>query len=130
MDQPERSVPEPVGAIPPDGLLLILSNLPDADVAGTLARVLVEERLAACVSVLGACRSVYRWQDAVEEADEVTVLVKTTRRRHAACQQRLKALHPYEEPEIVTIVPDAVWPAYAQWAIAETREAFGRRGRS
>ena len=128
MDQPERSVPEPVSAIPPDGLLLILSNVPDADVAGTLARTLVEERLAACVNLLGACRSVYRWQGAVEEADEVTVLVKTTRRRHAACQQRIKALHPYEVPEIVTIAPDAVWPAYAHWAIAGTREAFGRRG--
>lgn len=126
MDEPERSVPEPVRAVPPDGLLLVLSNVPDDDSAADIARALVEERLAACVNVLGACRSVYRWQGAVEEAEEVTILVKTTRRRHAACQQRLKELHPYEVPEIVTISPDAVWPSYASWAIAETREAFGR----
>lgn len=105
---------------PPDALLLILSNLPDRDTAEALARTLVGERLAACVSILGACTSVYRWQGAVEEADEVTVLVKTTRLRHVACRQRLKALHPYEVPEIVTIAPEAVWPAYAQWAATET----------
>lgn len=128
MDPADRPVPEPVRIAPPDGLLLILSNVPDQGVAATIARALVDERLAACVNVLGACRSVYRWKAEVEEADEVTLLVKTTRRRHAACQERLKALHPYEVPEIVTIAPDAVWPAYAHWAIAETRAAARGRG--
>lgn len=128
MDPADRPVPEPVRIAPPDGLLLILSNVPDQGVAATIARALVDERLAACVNVLGACRSVYRWKGEVEEADEVTLLVKTTRRRHAACQERLKALHPYAVPEIVTIAPDAVWPAYAHWAIAETRAAARERG--
>lgn len=123
MTTPGRSVPERARAAPPDGLLLILSNVPDGAVALAIARALVDERLAACVNVLGACRSIYRWQGKIEEADEVTLLVKTTRRRHAACQRRLKALHPYEVPEIVTVSPDAVWPAYASWAIAETRGA-------
>ncbi|MFO1299442.1 MAG: divalent-cation tolerance protein CutA [Burkholderiaceae bacterium] len=127
MDPAERSVPEPVRIAPTDGLLLVLTTVPDRDVAASIARTLVDERLAACVNVLGECRSVYRWKGAVEEAGEVTLLVKTTRRRHAACQQRLKALHPYEVPELVTIAPDAVWPAYASWAIAETRDAFGGR---
>ncbi len=121
MDTAGRPVPEPVRAVPPDGLLLLLSNVPDRAVASAIAQALVEERLAACVNILGECRSVYRWQGRVEQADEVTLLVKTTRRRHAACRQRLKDLHPYEIPEIVTIAPDAVWPAYAAWAIAETR---------
>jgi periplasmic divalent cation tolerance protein len=127
MEPAERSVPEPVHVAPPDGLLLVLSNVPDQEVAAAIARALVDERLAACVNILGACRSIYRWRGEVEEADEVTLLVKTTRRRHAACLQRLEALHPYEVPEIVTIVPDAVWPAYASWAIAETRVASSRR---
>ena len=127
MDPAERSVPEPVRIAPPDGLLLVLTNVPDHDVAASIARTLVDERLAACVNVLGECRSVYRWKGAVEQADEVTLLVKTTRRRHAACQRRLKALHPYEVPELVTIAPHAVWPAYASWAIAATRDAPGGR---
>ncbi len=106
----------------PDSLLLILSNLPDRALASTIARTLVEERLAACVNVLGACRSVYRWQGAIEEADEVTLLVKTTRARHDACTRRLAALHPYDVPEIVTLAPEAVWPAYAAWVNDETSD--------
>ncbi len=111
---------------PPDSLLLILSNLPDRETAQEIAHTLVGERLAACVNLLGTCTSVYRWQGRVEEAEEVTVLVKTTRLHHAACRQRLASLHPYEVPEIVTIAPEAVWPAYAQWAADETRNASGR----
>lgn len=101
-------------------LRLILCNVPDDAAASAIARMLVEERLAACVNVLGACRSFYRWQGAIEQATEVTILVKTTRGRHDACAQRLAALHPYDVPEIVTIAPEAVWPDYARWAADET----------
>ncbi|MCO5101943.1 MAG: divalent-cation tolerance protein CutA [Burkholderiaceae bacterium] len=101
-------------------LRLIVSNVPDEAVAATIARALVDERLAACVNVLGACRSVYRWHGAVETADEITLLVKTTRARHDDCVRRLAALHPYDVPEIVTLAPEQVWPAYARWAADET----------
>ncbi len=123
MPAAESSASEAARLASPDGLLLILSNLPDRETAEEVAHTLVGERLAACVNILGTCTSVYRWQGEVEEAEEVTVLVKTTRLRHAACRQRLDALHPYEVPEIVTIAPEAVWPAYAQWAAGETRDA-------
>jgi len=123
MQAAESSDPEAARLASPEGLLLILSNLPDRETAEEVAHTLVGERLAACVNILGTCTSVYRWQGDVEEAEEVTVLVKTTRLRHAACRQRLDALHPYEVPEIVTIAPEAVWPAYAQWAAGETRDA-------
>lgn len=103
-----------------EALRLILCNVPDDAAASAIARTLVEERLAACVNVLGTCRSVYRWQGAIEEAAEVTILVKTTRARHDACAQRLAVLHPYDVPEIVTIAPEAVWPDYARWAADET----------
>lgn len=101
-------------------LRLVLSNVPDEAVASMIAHALVDERLAACVNVLGVCRSVYRWQGAVETGDEITLLVKTTRTRHDACVRRLAALHPYDVPEIVTLAPEAAWPAYAQWAVDET----------
>ncbi len=101
-------------------LRLVVSNVPDASVAGTIAQALVDARLAACVNVLGACRSVYRWQGAVETANEITLLVKTTRARHDECVRRLAALHPYDVPEIVTLAPEQVWPAYGQWAADET----------
>ena len=103
------------------GLRLVVSNVPDEGVASTIARTLVDERLAACVNVLGRCRSVYRWQGTIETADEITLLVKTTPACHDDCVQRLAALHPYDVPELVTLAPDAVWPAYAQWVVDETR---------
>ncbi|MGD9944858.1 MAG: divalent-cation tolerance protein CutA [Burkholderiaceae bacterium] len=126
----ERSIPEPVGIAPPDGVLLLLSNVADDDAAHRIARTLVEERLAACVNLLPGCTSIYRWQGAIEEAQETTLLIKTSRRRHAACQQRLKELHPYEVPEMVTVAPDAVWPAYASWVLAETRPARQRQAKA
>ncbi|HLT26714.1 MAG TPA: divalent-cation tolerance protein CutA [Zeimonas sp.] len=110
---------------PATELRLVVSNVPDDAAASTIARALVDECLAACVNVLGACRSVYRWQGAVESADEITLLVKTTRARHDECVRRLAALHPYDVPEIVTLAPEAVWPSYAQWAIDETAPSAG-----
>ncbi len=101
-------------------LRLVVSNVPDEALASSIANALVGERLAACVNVLGRCRSVYRWQGAVETADEITLLVKTTRERHEECVRRLAALHPYDVPEIVTLAPEHVWPAYARWAADET----------
>jgi periplasmic divalent cation tolerance protein len=62
---------------------------------------LVQERLAACVNILPGMRSIYRWKGAVEEADEVLLLIKTTGARFAALRDRVKELHPYETPEIV-----------------------------
>lgn len=106
-------------------LRLVVSNVPDETVAARIAHALVDERLAACVNVFAACRSVYRWQGAIETADEITLLVKTTRARHHECVRRLAALHPYDVPEIVTLAPEQVWPAYAQWAADETAADAG-----
>ena len=61
-----------------------------------------------------------------EEADETLVLFKTTRNRYRAFEERLRALHPYELPEIVALSPDAVLPAYAAWVIGETRRRLAR----
>ena len=125
-EAPARPKPEPVGIPPPDGLLLVLTTVATAEQAAAIARTLVEERLAACVNQLPGCRSVYRWQGAIEEADETVLLIKTTRARHAALQKRLLALHPYELPELVTVTPDAVLPAYAAWVVAQTRRSLVR----
>lgn len=118
---PERPVPRPVGVAPLNGVLLVLTNVPDEETAEEIAQALLRERLAACVNVLAPCRSVYRWQGDVEEADEIPLLIKTTVDRHAALQARLVELHPYDVPEVLAWRPDAVFPAYASWVIGETR---------
>lgn len=95
--------------------LVCLCTCPGADVAARIARALVEERLAACVNVLPGVRSVYRWQGAVEEADEVLLVAKTTRAALPALRARLPALHPYELPELVAVEVADGLPAYLRW---------------
>jgi periplasmic divalent cation tolerance protein len=115
--------PSEVGIAPPDAVVLALANAPDPQVAQRIARALVEERLAACVNILGACESVYRWQGAIEQATEVPLLIKTTRRRWTAMAARFVELHPFEVPELIAFAPDAILPAYAAWVIGQTRES-------
>ncbi len=83
--------------------------------AMTVARTLVEERLAACVNVLPAMASVYRWQGEVQQEVEEQVVIKTTSERVAALEQRLREMHPYELPEFLVITADAGSEAYLRW---------------
>ena len=87
----------------------------NADEAARIGRAMVEERLAACVNILGPGRSIYRWQGKVEQADEVPALFKTTIDQADAIIARIAELHSYDVPAV------AVWPiaklpvAYAEW---------------
>ena len=101
-------------------ILLVVTNLPSRETAETLARHLVEKQVAACVNVLPACRSVYRWKGAVEWADEVPLMIKTTEARYAALEHAIRELHPYELPEIVAVPVTNGLPEYLAWVAAET----------
>lgn len=103
--------------------LLVLTNLPDRDAAMKLAAAIVGERLAACVSVLAGCTSIYRWKGAVEEAAEVPVLMKSNAARYAELEAAIRRLHPYEVPEIIALrVVDGL-PQYLAWIAEETGTA-------
>ena len=106
----------------PEETLLVLTNLPDADSAGRIGRLLVEQRLAAFVNIMAPCTSVYRWNDAVEAATEIPLLIKTTLARYPALQAALTAAHPYELPEIVAVPLHEGLPAYLAWVGAETAD--------
>ena len=105
--------------------LLVFTNLPDRDAALVLARALVERRLAACVNVLGACTSVYRWQGDMEESAEVPVLLKTRATRYAEVEAAIRELHPYELPEIVAVPIVRGLPEYLDWVAEETAIPIG-----
>ena len=100
--------------------LLILTNLPDQASAETLARALVEQKLAACVNILAPCTSIYRWKDNIENAQEIPLLIKTTSDVYAAMEDTIQRLHPYELPEIVQVPISGGLHAYIQWLIGET----------
>jgi periplasmic divalent cation tolerance protein len=80
----------------------------------------VAGRLAACVSVLAQCRSVYRWQGTIGNATEIPLLIKTTEARYAAVEAAILARHPYELPEILAVPIAHGLPAYLAWVAAET----------
>jgi periplasmic divalent cation tolerance protein len=99
---------------------VVLVTGPDAAFAERVAGHLVEERLAACVSVLGPTTSVYRWQGKLERASEVQLVVKTTQERVPALVERIKELHPYKVPEVLVLAVESGLPAYLAWVIDET----------
>lgn len=103
-------------------VLMVLSNLPDRASAEALARHLVERRLAACVNILGGCRSVYRWEGKVESTDEVPVLVKTTAARYTALEAAIRAHHPYDIPEIIALPVTRGLEQYLRWVHDATGE--------
>lgn len=103
-------------------VLLVLTNVPDNESAHTIARNVVERRLAACVNVLPSVCSVYQWQGQVEEATEVTMLIKSTQDRYADLEAAIKEAHPYDVPEIIAVPVTAGLPAYRNWVLSETKK--------
>lgn len=95
-------------------------SCPDAQTATRIARALVDERLAACVQVLPGMVSTYRWQGAVQVADEVLLLIKTSRACLQALEARLPALHPYDLPELIVLEAVGGLDRYLHWVEAET----------
>src|SRR3990172_12678820 len=102
-------------------ILLVITNLPDAQAAGQLAQRLIEERAAACVNQLASCSSTYRWQGKIEIATEVPLLIKTTRAAYPRLEQLIRTVHPYELPEIIAVPVIAGLPAYLSWIDNETK---------
>ena len=105
--------------------LLVLTTMPEREAALKLARVLVEKRLAACVNVLSGCTSVYRWEDNLEHAEEVPLLIKTRAGRYAELEAAIRSLHPYELPEIIAVPVVHGLADYLGWVAEETAIAIG-----
>ena len=99
---------------------IVLMTAPDAKVAATIARALVDERLAACVNVVSGVRSIYRWQGELQDDAEVLLLAKTRADRCAALAARVEALHPYELPEILVLPVRGGSERYLDWVLSES----------
>ncbi len=90
----------------------------NAEEAERIGRQVVEERLAACINILGPCHSIYRWRGAIETADEVPAILKTTSAQADGLVARIAALHSYDVP-CVTVWPiDKLLVSYANWVEA------------
>lgn len=103
--------------------LQVATTIDTAERAQELARRLVEQHLAACVQVVGPITSIYRWQGQVEQSQEWLCLIKTTAANYAALEAAIRALHPYDVPEIIATPVVAGNPDYLAWVAQETRDA-------
>jgi periplasmic divalent cation tolerance protein len=100
-----------MGAAP----LIVLCTCPDDAAARRIARVLVEEGLAACANALPGVVSTYRWQGDIHEDQEVLLLIKSNVTAYEALEARIRALHPYELPEVVAVPIVRGSTAYLSW---------------
>ena len=100
--------------LPMGEFIVVLTTCPDEATAARVARDLVESGLAACVN-RQTVRSTYRWQDRLEDEPEVLLVIKTLADRYADLEMHLKAIHPYEVPEVVALPVSAGSEAYLAW---------------
>jgi periplasmic divalent cation tolerance protein len=106
----EGDMPEPASTV-----RIVLTTTADPEEASRLGRVMVEERLAACATLVPAAQSIYRWQGQIETAGETLLLLKTEAAQVAALEARLQALHSYETPEFLVFTVESASHAYLEW---------------
>jgi len=107
--------------LPPEEVRVVLVTAPDAETGARLARTLVEERLAACVSLVPGVRSIYRWEGRIHDDAEVLLIVKTGADRCEALGARVRTLHPYALPEVLALAAAGGSADYMAWVTAETQ---------
>lgn len=100
-----------------EGFIVALTTAPDGRVARRMARTVVEERLAACVNIVGPIKSVFRWKGGVEQAAEHLLVMKTTVDCTPALGARIEELHPYETPEFLSLPAVGGVQAYLEWIV-------------
>jgi periplasmic divalent cation tolerance protein len=95
--------------------IVVYCTCANAEEAGRIAHLLVEERLAACVSIVPEVKSVYRWKGAVETASEWLLAIKSSRERFDALRAAIEKAHSYEVPEVVAVPVVDGSPNYLNW---------------
>jgi periplasmic divalent cation tolerance protein len=106
---------------PARGTRIVLVAAPDDAVARAIARALVLESLAACVSLIPIAASVYSWENRIVEDPEVLLLIKARATRVKAIAARVREMHPYQVPEILVVAPESGLAAYLRWVAGARR---------
>jgi periplasmic divalent cation tolerance protein len=101
-----------------NSVIIVLMTASSSEEADRLADMLVNSNLAACVQILPPIRSVYRWQGSIERSSEVLLIAKTVTDKFVELEQRVRAVHSYETPEIVALPVTAISEPYREWLSA------------
>jgi len=94
---------------------VVFTTTGNREEAGKIARALVEAKLAACVNIIGPIRSIYRWQEKVEDAEEFLLLVKTWGEAYDDVEEMIRELHSYELPECIALRVEKGSEPYLEW---------------
>ncbi|HYL58496.1 MAG TPA: divalent-cation tolerance protein CutA [Candidatus Acidoferrales bacterium] len=113
----------------PHRLRVILVTAGSEERAVAISRALVNERLAACVNIVGPIRSIYRWRGKVEDDREYLLLIKTRATLYVRVERRVRELHTYDVPEVLALSADRGSPPYVKWLLesTESRRAVRKR---
>ena len=103
-----------------DAAIVVLTNLPDQESARSLARRLVEGRLAACVNIGASVESIYHWHGQIETGNEVPIAIKTRQVLFSEVEAAIREIHPYELPEVVALPISGGSLDYLDWIRSET----------
>jgi len=110
-----------------DRAIFVYTTYPSVVEAEQAGRAIVERRLAACVNILPGMISHYRWQGAIERAEEAVMIIKTRASLAEAVRTAVKEMHSYTTPAVLFVPLEGGDPAYVEWLMEETREGEGAR---
>jgi len=99
----------------------IYVTAPNIDEASNIGRALVDERLVACVNIIEGVRSIYRWEDKIEDEKEVVLIMKTTENNVDAVTNKIKSMHSYDCPCVVALEISGGNQSFLQWVADETK---------
>ncbi len=108
------------------GKIVVLSTCASQPEADSIARGLVEKRLAACVNIIRQVRSIYRWKDSIEDSEEFLLVIKSNREKFPQLKTELERMHSYEVPEIIALPVVDGSDAYLSWIDRELGDAATR----
>ena len=101
--------------------ILVLSTFPETAYVKGVAETLVNEKLAACVNIVSGVQSIFRWLDKIDNANENILIIKTKDNLYDELEARIKELHPYELPEIISVPIDKGLNKYLDWISENTK---------
>ncbi len=100
---------------PTSSARVVMTTVASPEEANRIGRILVEERLAACATLLPPIHSIYRWHDQIESSTETMLLIKTSLDQLPVLETRLRALHSYQIPEFLVLPVESGSHAYLNW---------------
>jgi periplasmic divalent cation tolerance protein len=102
-------------------IVSVVTTVDKRETLEEMGRILMEKRLVACVQIVGPIKSMYWWKGSIEEAEEWIGIMKTRSERYDEVEKEVRALHPYDVPEIMALETRGILPVYEKWVLDETR---------